>query len=180
MKEVWRPVLDFEEFYEVSNLGRIKSLPRKISRTLRGKPTLCFYKEKIITPFKNMHGYFCLALFNGNTRVMATVHKVVFEAFHGRLPAGKEINHKDAVKTNNSPDNLEACTRAENVRHAIGMGLRKYGPQGQRLLTKHDKEVIKFFYKRGTSGKNGSAEVNRILAKIFNTSMQTIYRYGEN
>jgi hypothetical protein len=82
------------------------------------------------------------------------------------------------VKTNNSLENLESCSRIENVRHAIGMGLRKLGPNGRPLLSEEDKFLIRFFYSPGVSGKNGSGDTTGILAKIFGVSYNTIYRIG--
>lgn len=53
-----------------------------------------------------------------------TAHRLVWEALHGPIDAGKSINHRDGVKTNNRPDNLEQATPSEQIRHAYAIGLR--------------------------------------------------------
>jgi hypothetical protein len=68
-------------------------------------------------------GYLSLVTVWSGRRRSVRVHVLVAEAFLGPRPPGMDINHKDAVKTNNRPENLEYVTHTENMRHAARMGL---------------------------------------------------------
>lgn len=60
----------------------------------------------------------------GHKSLNSLAHRIVWEAVHGPIPDGLEINHKNGVKTDNRIDNLELVTKSENLRHAYAMGLR--------------------------------------------------------
>ncbi len=121
--EEWRPIVGFEGRYEVSNLGRIKSLHEK------GKPN---GRPLIIKLQTNGNGYTVAHV--GRTR---TVHIMVAEAFIGPRPvrplgsARIEVNHIDGVKSNCRADNLEYLTQVGNAQHAKAHGLLR-PPSGLR------------------------------------------------
>ena len=69
-------------------------------------------------------GYIQVFRMNGR-RHSPMAHRVIWEAVHGPIPDGHEINHKNGVKTDNRIANLELVTRGENIRHAYAMGLRR-------------------------------------------------------
>lgn len=108
----WRPVRGYTGLYEVSDRGevrRLKGSPRcKRTRILR--PSLC-------------KGYLNLSLCADAIYEHFYVHQLVAAAFIGPRPRGKEINHKNGVKTDNRANNLEYVTRCENIRHACQTGL---------------------------------------------------------
>lgn len=113
MSEMWKDVVGFEGHYEVSDLGRIKSL--KVGPgTFRGK---------ILSPAKSPSGYFTVLLYLNRKRFTYRVSTLVCRAFIGYPSKGLQINHKDGVKNNNSLSNLEYVTASENVRHAFRIGL---------------------------------------------------------
>ena len=124
MIEKWRPVLGFEELYAVSDHGRVKrigkSTGRKINATRIGH---------ILSPSNHTNGYKCAHLYRESKCYARLVHRLVFEAFVGKIPKGYEINHIDGNKINNFPINLECVTSSENTRHAIRLGLSKPGPK---------------------------------------------------
>lgn len=126
MNEEWRPVKGFEGIYEVSNLGRVRSLDRVL--TLRNGRTQPI-KGRIMKLGLHYKGYVRLMLSNGGDREHSHfVHRLVAEAFipnPGDLP---EVNHKDQDKGNNRADNLEWCTHKENSR---------YGDRGARIGAWH-------------------------------------------
>lgn len=115
-EEIWKPIKGFEGLYEVSNLGRCKSLPRHSVKA-----------ERIIKSAPNKGGYlqFCLRKNGDGRQYKPTVHRVVWVAFNGEIPEGLEINHIDGVKANNHLDNLEVVTPSENMQHALRIGLRQ-------------------------------------------------------
>jgi hypothetical protein len=121
-KEEWRDVKSYEGYYQVSNLGRVRSLDRcvkddyHISRILKGKIRTLFTR-----PDKRIQ----LSLHKGNKRERADIHKLVAEAFVHKPKGRLEINHVDGNPSNNRADNLEWITRSENQKHAYRLGLKK-------------------------------------------------------
>jgi hypothetical protein len=114
----WRRVRDFP-LYEVSDDGQVRSF----ARTASGEP-------KALKPSERPDGYLQVKLQGGAIKTV-TVHKLVFDAFGGAYTG--EINHRDGNKKNNSIDNLEVMSRAENMRHSWAIGLRSH------VGTKHPK-----------------------------------------
>jgi hypothetical protein len=112
MNEIWKPVIGFEGKYEVSSLGRVRSIPHQIIRN--GYPVNVV--GRVLKGFK--HNYYYVFLGGKNQRA---VHRLVCEAFHGD-PQGREVNHIDANPFNNCVENLEWVTRSENRRHTLLMG----------------------------------------------------------
>lgn len=101
--------------------------------------------------------------YDNSRRISKTVHRLVYEAFNGPIPNGLVINHKDEDKTNNSLGNLEAVTRAENIRYGSrlekqklsrknGTGLRKEYAKNRKftrpadVVEKH-REITKNYWK---------------------------------
>lgn len=109
MKEIWKPILGYENIYEVSNLGRIKSLKRKdISGRVIQERFLKFQKDK--------DGYLLVTLCkNGGKK--HRVHKLVAQAFIPNPNYFECINHKDENRANNNMKNLEWCTHEYNVNY---------------------------------------------------------------
>lgn len=109
--EEWRPVYEFEGYYEVSCLGRIRSLPRQV---IRGT-ALVWTKPAIMKATPDKGGYLVVSLYGENGRKSRRVHRIVLESFVGIRPKGKEARHKDGDPTNNSLENLEWCSRSTNT-----------------------------------------------------------------
>jgi hypothetical protein len=127
--EAWLPVIGFEGSYEVSNLGRVRSLPRKVASRpgrIRRVP------GKLLKPNFTIHGYLQVNLQRESKGVPFSVHRLVAEAFIGPRPPGADIDHKDGIKINNERWNLEYVSRLENVRRAIRMGLVAPNPPGEK------------------------------------------------
>lgn len=118
--ENWKDVLGYEGSYMVSDLGRIKSLPRYKVRTVR------YLKQNVL---KGGYCYveFCL---NG-VRKKHLVHRIEAIAFIDNPENKPQVNHKNGVKTDNNLGNLEWNTRSENQQHAIDTGLRVI-PKGEK------------------------------------------------
>ncbi|MEI9553810.1 NUMOD4 domain-containing protein [Enterobacter hormaechei] len=126
--EIWLPVEGFEDRYEISNKGRIKSLPfLKVGRNKYGEISY-LTKEKIMTGTPDGHGYLQVDLFQGkgSKRKSAKIHRLVAKAFVPNPFGLPEVNHKDGDKQNNGEDNLEWVTTQQNITHACETGLRRY------------------------------------------------------
>lgn len=104
--EIWKAVKGYEGLYEVSDLGRVRSLPRNNT------------KGKILKPYASPHNGYCyVSLSKENKRISKRVHKLVMMAFNPK-PSGKEleIDHRDRNKENNRLDNLQWVTHTENIK----------------------------------------------------------------
>lgn len=124
MVEAWKDIKDFEGLYQVSNLGNVRSLDRDVV-TKNGK--VRHYKGQIMSgriKKGEYQGYILYDLFKNNKRVTMRAHKLVAEAFIPNPNNHTEINHKDGNKQNNHVDNLEWCSRGENIKHAYDNKLR--------------------------------------------------------
>ena len=112
-KEEWKPIVGFEDKYEVSNLGDIRRTYESTGPLDRG------YVGKQLKPRTN-NSYIRVSLGNGKSYA---VHRLVAEAFLPNPEGKKTVNHKDGNKSNNRLDNLEWNTHSENVLHAHDTGL---------------------------------------------------------
>lgn len=115
MEEVWKDIKDYEGLYQVSNMGRVKSLPK-----LKKTPTTTFMTKEIIKKANICKGYLRLGLKKNGITKSYFVHCLVAQAFLGDAN-GLTVNHKDENKLNNRADNLEYMTLAENIRYGGGI-----------------------------------------------------------
>ena len=106
--EVWKDIQGYEGLYQVSNLGRVRSLHYRNTNEVR---------ELFLKPHNR--GYLQVELHKYGNRKMFTVHRLVALAFVDGFAENREVNHIDENKHNNRADNLEWVTTSENVRHSI-------------------------------------------------------------
>jgi hypothetical protein len=126
MKETWKPVVGFEGFYEVSDLGRVKSLNRTVPMKRLGSPAVRTMAGKILSSPLGSHGYPTLNLCRNGKPVSFPVHHLVVKAFIGPIDGYRlQVNHKNGIKTDNRLENLERCTARENSLHLYRIGLKK-------------------------------------------------------
>lgn len=109
LEEEWRPVVGYEGHYEVSNIGRVRSLT--IVRRIRSKP-------RILRPIKFRRGYTFVSLSDASGKKHSIkISRIVAKAFlpnPDNLPC---VNHKDEDRANNAVDNLEWCTYVYNTHY---------------------------------------------------------------
>ena len=145
--EEWKDIKGYEGIYQVSNLGRIKSLPRKISNGTG------FYvsKEKILKGHANAKGYIQVELRRNLKRRLILIHRIVAEHFIDNVYNKPQVNHIDGNKKNNKVYNLEWCTNGENQIHAYKNVLNKRSESAGRPKRKvcqidlKTGEIIKIF-----------------------------------
>ena len=131
MKEVWRDIADYEGLYQVSNLGRVKSLERCVQR--KNKTTLKV-KEKIIKVGITKDGYFRVKLSKQGISNNFSVHRLVAEAFIPNPDKLPQVNHKNEFeKWNNKVDNLEWCTQQYNIRFSRSVGVNQFDLKGNLI-----------------------------------------------
>ena len=110
--EIWRDIKGYEGLYQVSNLGRVKSLERYV----KGKDGLRLVKEIIMSiSVCRTNGYFKVILHKDGKQKRYQVHRLVAEAFIPNPDNLPIVNHKDENKINNCVWNLEWCTYSYNL-----------------------------------------------------------------
>lgn len=111
MVEIWKPIFGYEDLYEVSNFGNVRSLDRYVN-TKGGKRSLRRGRKKI--PRMRANGYLFVTLFKCGTGKMFNIHRLVAQAFLKNPNNYPQVNHKDENKKNNLITNLEWCTPSYN------------------------------------------------------------------
>lgn len=112
--EIWLPVVGFEDLYEVSSEGRVRSKDRLVGMIISGTKCERLHHGRVrkLTPDKL--GYAHLSLKRQGLHVRRAVHILVCEAFHGPRPNGMEAAHKDGNPRNASAENVRWLTRSQN------------------------------------------------------------------
>lgn len=115
MEEVWKPVAGYS-FYEVSNLGKVRSKSKYVKCRKQGNSTY-LKKGKVLKPILLEQGYYAVSLISddGGSKKLCKIHRLVAETFIPNPDKLPLINHKDEIKTNNKFDNLEWCTNKYNL-----------------------------------------------------------------
>ena len=116
--EEWKDIEGYEGIYQVSNKGRVKSLERIVQSESHGKPCLRHLQESILQPCMNK-GYGYVRLWNDGKRKQQQIHRLVYEAFVGRIPNNKEIDHINTIRNDNSLENLRCVTHKENQNNPL-------------------------------------------------------------
>jgi hypothetical protein len=121
MFEKWAPIRGYEELYEVSSLGRVRSLDRES----RNRCGTLVKRGKILKPYGsrgnggNRHG---IGLYRGGKSKTFAIHRLVLEAFVGDCPPGMECRHIDGDPSNNRVENLEWSNHSVNMLDRAGHG----------------------------------------------------------
>ena len=126
MREEYRDIEGYEGLYQVSNLGRVKSLNYRRTG-----------KERILKPGKDGHGYLQVILWKGGKSKTCKVHRLVAEAFLENPQGLPEINHISEDKTDNSLENLEWVSHEYNCNY--GTRIKRIAEANSKALTNHPK-----------------------------------------
>ena len=121
--EQWKDIEGFEGYYQVSDMGRVRSLDRVVTTTRYGKPLSMTVKGKVLRAPVTRDGYVSIQIFKASKYYTFKVHRLVANAFIDNPDNLPEINHIDGNKQNNAASNLEWCTRGHNISHAFRTGL---------------------------------------------------------
>lgn len=137
VKEIWRPVVGYEDLYKVSNKGRVKGLK----------------SGKILKSALNKKGYPMVALSRNGKLLPQRVHRLVAQAFIPNPNDFPIVNHKDENKQNNCVENLEWCDNQYNC---------NYGTSIKRMLkTREERGLIKYPELQGLAHKNHKEYMRR-------------------
>lgn len=124
MNEIWKPVVGYEGLYEVSNMGKVRSLDKRVKAGRPDRDTF-FVKGRILTLKRRHLGYWGVQLWKDGKCFQAAIHRLVAQAFVPNPDNLPQVNHKDEDKTNNCADNLEWCTAKYNA---------NYGTRNKRMV----------------------------------------------
>lgn len=139
MQEVWRPVPGLEGRYEVSSLGRVRSLDMVVANSPKGRH---LKKGRILKPTRaGQRGYFAVAMTKHHRRY---IHHLVAEAFHGPRPEGMQCCHNNGDHEDNRPENLRWDTPKANMQDMKRHGRTLWGERNPRAkLTAADAIAIR-------------------------------------
>lgn len=119
--EIWKPIPGFEDYYQVSNLGKVKN------------------SRKQMKTYFNNSGYECIDFTINKVKSKHLVHRLVCLTFFDNPDNLPEVNHKDENKRNNTLVNLEWCSRSHNKQHSIATGTYDYLFTAKHTLGKKHK-----------------------------------------
>ena len=167
--ENWKAVVGYEGFYEVSSLGKIRSVERMVDGRNAHGPHKRRQRSVLLkqTPAKRT-GYLYACLCKDGEVSVRTVHSIVCQAFHGPRGDGQECSHRNGVRTDNRAENLAWLSHLENMRHRDAHGTANKGEKAhQAKLTANDVHEIRRLRASGVSGTS--------LAKKYGVHYSTIY-----
>lgn len=158
-EEVWKDIEGFQ--YQVSNLGRVKSLGRYIyyidGRT--GKECQRWSRERVLRSSTGTSGYDTTHLYKDDAeRHTVMIHRLVAEYFLDKVEGKDLVNHKDGNKLNNNIVNLEWVTFSENVLHALDTGLLRKRGEDCNFAKLSEKEVVEIMALRKYDPKKFSCK----------------------
>lgn len=160
MEEVWKDVVGYEGLYQVSNMGRVKSLSRI---GLNGNRL----KERLLKPRPKAFGYLLVCLYKQGNCKNFLIHRLVAEAFIPNPNNYPQINHKDEVTYNNVVSNLEWCTCKYNINY----GSHNERANKSKVNGKGSKAVLQFdlngnFIKEYPSTSEIGRQLNFVISNI--------------
>lgn len=160
MQEIWKDVKGYEDIYQVSNMGRVRSLDIVIEAR-NGR--IQYKKGKIMAINRYPNGYCYVNFCVNGKRTSQLVHRLVATAFISNSENKPEVNHKDENILNNRVDNLEWMTSKENANY--GTRNKRVGKKLSVKVIKLDKEhnPIKIYNSLIDAGKENNIDISSII-----------------
>lgn len=157
MSEIWKDIPGYEGRYQVSDLGRVRSVDRYVRLvTVQAGETQRLARGKILRPGRSgPFGHVTVALGKGNSQ---TVHSLVARAFLGPRPEGHDVAHLDGEGGNNHVGNLAYVTRSENNRHMVYHGRLRLSVEQVRALRDRAAKGFRFGEKASVARELGVSQ----------------------
>lgn len=175
MQEIWKEIKNFENYYEISNKGRLRSKDR-IIRNGQGN---YLKKGQIVKPIKCTNGYLEYALKKNGKYKIFLAHRLIATYFIPNPDNKPEVNHLDEDITNNCVENLEWCTSKENA---------NYGTRNKRCKENNKKQCkpiiqldlkgnrIKEYKTIGDASREVKGDISAII-RVCKGRQKTAYNY---
>lgn len=141
MEEIWRDIKDYEGLYQVSNMGRVKSLGRWSNRQKNGVSFPYFIKEKILKNRKIKGGYYIVGLCKDKISKDYRVSRLVAEAFIPNPDNKSFVDHIDTNPLNNFSNNLRWVTQKENMNNPLTLVKMSNSHKGRTLSEETRKKL---------------------------------------
>lgn len=179
--EIWKDVVGYEGFYQVSNEGNVRSVDRHVIC----KNSIRFYKGKQLSICEDDKGYYRVLLAVAGKHRSCQIHRLVAEAFLPNPEQLKEVNHKDENPSNNHVDNLEWCTKVYNLAYGTG--------RARSMRSQHKKAVLQYSLNgeliaeydginaaaRAIGKTNDAGKITKCCTGKSQTAFKYIWRYKE-
>jgi hypothetical protein len=134
--ELWKPIKGFEGLYEVSNMGRFRSIEKTKTTTVKnGSTAIMRVRPRLLKMHKVKNGYCHVHLSKDSKKYEYSAHRLVALHFCDGYADGLVVNHKNEIKSDNRSSNLEWCTEEYN---------RNYGTRTERCAKSNQKRVAQY------------------------------------
>ena len=183
MKEIWRDIPGYEKFYQVSDLGKVRS----VNRIVKYKDGRIYkYPSKILKTHTDPKGYPQVGFNVNGKKTNHRIHRLVAESFLGKPDEIlMSVNHIDGIKTNNHLDNLEWVTYSENTKKGYETGLfdkaittakqrwigNKMQSKPVEIIIKSSNNMLRF---------DSARDASKYIGKCQNYFTELLRRGGEN
>lgn len=182
--EIWKPVVGYEGLYEVSNMGRVKSLSRLMPSKGAGLAKL---NGRVLKFYITHRNYYAVQL--GHKGKKELVHRLVAKSFVPNTEGKPQVNHKNGDTLDNRLLNLEWCTQSENQIHAYNTGLQiPFAPKGSDnsnsktliVLTPLGEEIERYKCAKEWCSNNGYSYccVRRVIRGERKTYKGKVFKYA--
>lgn len=143
--EIWKDVKGYEGLYQVSNLGRVKSLGKKVEwmNVYRNTP------KKILKFGDDGKGYVTVSLNKDGVFKRKYIHQIICDNYLPNPENKPFVNHKNGIRIDNRLENLEWCTQHENILHAWETGLSRPSMLGKFGKNHNKSKKIHQYLKSG-------------------------------
>lgn len=176
--ETWRPVVGWEDLYEISDHGQVRSVECDTIRYKKGKPTTYHKRQQLRKQKRAANGYMLVCLHRDSTEKTCLVHRLVAEAFIPNPDNLPEVNHKDTCKSNNNIENLEWCDRLYNVNYADAREKHTQAVSHPiEQLTLQGEHIAYFSSTKALHRLTNGAMHGRNIARVLKGESQTAYGY---
>lgn len=153
MQEEWRSIPDYEGYYEVSNLGNLRSVPRCVPRLRFGKMEDLNRVSHPVKQHINYKGYMSFTLTKLSKRKHFLTHRIVAQVFCPGYHPKLQVNHINAVRHDNRASNLEWCDGKGNVRHAVDVDANVWNKKA--IVAIKNDVVVHYFKSICEAGDHG-------------------------